>query len=153
TRLHEREEDLAAAGDKLGKLLFEVRVRIEVDAPRNAKERALGKLDEIAGSFGTFAGRRAVFHHSRRKKPRPFLLSVEELATLWHPPVGTVRSPALTRVESREFEPPTDLPVARVEENLAILGQALFRGTRRTFGMRSDDRRRHLAIVGKTGMG
>ena len=51
------DEDLAAAGDKLGKLLFETRVRIEVDGPASAKEQALGKLDQIAGAFGTFAGR------------------------------------------------------------------------------------------------
>jgi len=153
TRLHEREEDLSAAGDKLGKLLFEVHVRIEVDGPENAKEEAEGKLDQIAGAFGTFAGRRAVFHHSHRKHPKPFLLCAEELATLWHPPVGTVRSPTLARVESREFEPPVTLPVATKDRDLAVLGQALFRGSHRLFGIRPDDRRRHLAIVGKTGMG
>src|SRR5262249_39968072 len=79
TRLHEREEDLTAAGDKLGKQVFEASVVIEVDGPANAKEQALGKLDQIAGAFGTFAGRRAVFHASHRTHSSPFLLSAEEI--------------------------------------------------------------------------
>jgi len=39
------------------------------------------------------------------------------------------------------------------EEKLTILGQTNFRGDSRKFGIRVDDRRRHVYIVGKTGVG
>jgi len=40
TRAHDREEDLQAASDKLGRLLFDARVRIAVSGPRDAKVMA-----------------------------------------------------------------------------------------------------------------
>ena len=55
--------------------------------------------------------------------------------------------------ESRELEPPIDLPSATHEPDMAALGRVKFRSRRETFGIRPDDRRRHLAIIGKTGMG
>ncbi|MAF80636.1 hypothetical protein CL628_01340 [bacterium] len=39
------------------------------------------------------------------------------------------------------------------DEKLTILGQTKFRGNSRKFGIRTDDRRRHVYIVGKTGVG
>ncbi len=39
------------------------------------------------------------------------------------------------------------------EQELTILGQTKFRGNSRKFGIRQDDRRRHVYIVGKTGVG
>jgi hypothetical protein len=55
--------------------------------------------------------------------------------------------------ESRELEPPVALPVSRDDRDLAVLGRTKFRSRRELFGIRLDDRRRHLAVIGKTGMG
>jgi hypothetical protein len=55
--------------------------------------------------------------------------------------------------QSREFEPPVGLPMNVGETDTAVLGRTKFRDRRSTFGIRLDDRRRHLAIIGKTGMG
>jgi hypothetical protein len=82
---------------------------------------------------------------------RGFLLSCEELATLWHPPVASVQTATLATVESRELPPPVVLPTPKAD--VALLGTTVFRGQARRFGMLRDDRRRHLAILGKTGMG
>jgi hypothetical protein len=38
-------------------------------------------------------------------------------------------------------------------EQITILGETNFRNQRRKFGIKTDDRRRHIYIVGKTGMG
>jgi CxxC-x17-CxxC domain-containing protein len=38
-------------------------------------------------------------------------------------------------------------------EDITVVGQTNFRGQQKTFGIYSDDRRRHLYIVGKTGVG
>jgi len=40
-----------------------------------------------------------------------------------------------------------------VEEEITILGVTNFRNERKKFGIKTDDRRRHVYIVGKTGMG
>src|SRR5205807_1260260 len=120
---------------------------------REAKE----KLLELAGTFGQFSSHRlAAFHAGRPRRwrqSRAFLLSTEELATLWHPPTATVRAPTMTTVESREAEPPVSLPTPASHPNLAILGEATFRERHETCGILPDDRRRHVAIEGKTGMG
>ncbi len=39
------------------------------------------------------------------------------------------------------------------KEQIILLGETTFRNQRRKFGIKTDDRRRHLYIVGKTGMG
>jgi flagellar biosynthesis GTPase FlhF len=39
------------------------------------------------------------------------------------------------------------------ENELTVLGQCNFRNQKRTFGIKTDDRRRHIYIVGKTGVG
>jgi hypothetical protein len=159
---HEREDDLQAASDKLGKHLFLATIRLIVTAPAASGSAAKAKLQEMAGSFGLFSvPRLGVFHASPprvsrtlpRRKSHPFLLSTEELATLWHPSTVTVRAPTLAQVESREFEPPVTLPRLTDHPDLAVLGATAFRDQRERFGILPDDRLRHVSIQGKTGMG
>jgi CxxC-x17-CxxC domain-containing protein len=40
-----------------------------------------------------------------------------------------------------------------MEEGITILGETTFRNQRKRFGIKLDDRRRHIYIIGKTGMG
>lgn len=153
-RQHEREEDLQAAGDKLGRHLFHTEIVLRVRGRLAEGERALQKLEEMAGAFGQFSvPRLASFHGTRRRRPRRFLLSTEELATLWHPATSTVRAETMTAVDSRELEPPVALPGVAYDPDLAVLGMTAFRSRRDRFGILPGDRRRHVAIVGKTGMG
>ena len=47
---------------------------------------------------------------------RPYILpyyktSVEVIATIWHPPSSTVKSPGLQRISSKKSEPPPNLPM------------------------------------------
>jgi hypothetical protein len=160
---HEREEDLQAAADKLNKQLFEAQIRLIVSGPPAAGGAATAKLREIAGAFGIFSvPRLGAFHTTtircvrippRRFRGHPFLLSTEEVATLWHLPTLTVRAPTMATVESREFEPPVTLPRLCAHPDLAVLGVTAFRRQRERFGILPEDRLRHLAILGKTGMG
>lgn len=153
-RQHEREEDLQAAGDKLGRQLFHAEIRLRVTGPVEEEQRALSKIHEMAGAFGQFSSPRlASFHLTRGRRPRRFLLSTEELATLWHPATSTVRAETMTAVDSRALEPPVELPGPAQDPALAILGMTAFRTRRERFGILPADRRRHVAIVGKTGMG
>ena len=38
-------------------------------------------------------------------------------------------------------------------EKITVLGQTSFRGQNRTFGIYPDDQRRHIYVIGKTGVG
>ncbi len=42
---------------------------------------------------------------------KPFVLSTEELATIFHFPGGVVTTPTLSRIESKKVEPPANLPL------------------------------------------
>ncbi|MFH1508938.1 MAG: hypothetical protein ABIE68_02130 [bacterium] len=45
------------------------------------------------------------------KRPKPFILSTEELATLYHFPFSSVKAPMVPRTESRKSQPPIELPL------------------------------------------
>ena len=67
-RLHDREDDLQAAADKLGRLLFSLHVRLTVRARPQDEAIAARKLREMAGTFGQFAAPRMASFHAT--KPR-----------------------------------------------------------------------------------
>jgi len=154
SRLHEREEDLQAAADKIGGHLFEARIRLIVRGPPGHSAAALERLRSMSGAFGAFTrSRLATFRVSRLNEQRssPFLLSHEELATLWHPPTSTAAAERLKTSDFTELEPPA---VFHSEERETVcLGQVAFRDDQRAVGLSLDDRRRHLYVIGKTGMG
>jgi hypothetical protein len=152
------------AQDKLGRLLFKATVRISVLYPKAQPELAREKLSEITGSFRQFSLPQSnSFKPGSQKQteklqfqpnPKPFMLSVEEAATLWHIPTLLVQTPNILRVDSRKLEPPINLPTTDGgDKDVTTLGEAVFRGQRIKFGIRPDDRRRHYYAIGKTGMG
>ncbi|MFA6523582.1 MAG: type IV secretion system DNA-binding domain-containing protein [Candidatus Peribacteraceae bacterium] len=165
-RSHDREDPETAAVDKLNRLLFLATIRVNVVARPADALAAEAKVEEIASSFRQFTlpqcnglAMRPV--HVFPSLPlgfsaQPSLLSVEEAATLWHAPNILVKTPNFDWVVSKKLEPPVDLPLVDAENpepDLTVLGEAVFRGERKKFGIRIDDRRRHLYTIGKTGMG
>ncbi|HAI98120.1 TPA: hypothetical protein DCL30_01075 [Candidatus Peribacteria bacterium] len=161
-RSHDREDHIAAALDKVNRLLFTCNVRLNVVTPIAYVDDALMKLEEIAGGFRQFAlpncnsfraGKvRRLSEADHRFHTFPYILSAEEVATLWHMPTMLVQTPNIDWVLSKKLEPPINLP-SETEPDITILGEAVFRGQRTKFGIRPDDRRRHVYIIGKTGMG
>jgi len=165
-RTHEREDPIAAAADKVNRLLFRVQIRVSVITPEAHEPEAAAKVEEIASSFRQFTipqcnGFEALEPRTTRQAPSafrssPFVLSIEELATLWHIPNILVKTPNIDWVVSKQLEPPVDLPISeddKPDDDLTVLGEAVFRGHRQKFGIRRDDRRRHIYVIGKTGMG
>jgi len=144
---------------KLDRHLFEVHVQILVAGPIELRHRVRDKLVEISGAFGRFTSGRAWFsawrlrRGSGRPRGRGFLMSAEELATLWHPPVSSVQVERMQRSLFREMEPPFDLPSKETEHDVTALGRVRYRQRRSVFGIRSDDLRRHLFLCGRTGTG
>jgi len=152
------EREAQAASDKLGRLLFETRLRVSVFAPVKKDKEVARRIQNLVGSLGHFsAPPKAVFQVAQRRwfrpRPPPFLLSVEELATLFHPPCQTVQAVGLARVESRELEPPTGMTAVGARTEAVPLGRTHFRSRRDLVALSVEDRLRHLALFGKTGTG
>lgn len=166
TRTHDRESGLAGAADKVNRLLFLCTVRVSVVYPKGQRTEAERKLREIASSFRQFSlpqsnGFAAGSVQQASQIPqslskKSYILSTEELATLWHLPTIMVQTPNIDWVLSKKLEPPINLPIpgtTDAPEDLTVLGASVFRGHRTDFGIRQDDRRRHIYCIGKTGMG
>jgi hypothetical protein len=160
-RSHDREDSISGAQDKVNRLLFLCNIRLSVIVKKGNRDAALNKLSELVGSFHQFAlphsnSFRALRPHTTDTLPLgikefKFLLSAEEIATIWHLPTILVQTPNIDWVLSKKLEPPINLPVD--DKDLTVLGEAVFRGQRNRFGIHLDDRRRHIYALGKTGMG
>ncbi len=167
---HERETDIDAAMDKISKLLFEATIRVVYVPQKYDPESATVKVREISGSFKQFniphlngfhmhgieEGILVAKKYEQRSDSSEMVLNNEELATLYHLPHMSVATPNIAWVRSRKLEPPVDLPnpaTVGADEGFTLLGQANFRGGMQEFGIKTNDRRRHIYIIGKTGMG
>lgn len=149
-----------SATEKGQRHLFECRLTVSVTAPGHAEGKARSKLAEITGTFGRFTSSSVWFESSRvrrgarSRRHDSFLLCSEEIATLWHPPTETTDD--VTRIHRSsvmELEPPARLPSSHSEVDVTELGCVRYRNQNDRFGIRLDDRRRHVFICGKTGMG
>jgi hypothetical protein len=110
------------------------------------------RLTELKAVFGQYTSGTPTSFYALPFPVCSFLLNDSELATIWHPSTVTVKAPTMQTNDSRELEAPQAIGSGK-EEGSALLGTLAFRGDRQTFGIKCDDRRRHMAIVGKTGMG
>jgi len=93
-----------------------------------------------------------------RKASGKRVISVAELATVWHLPSDKVRIPMILWGVNVFSEPPENLPIAEgasEEEKAKInfFGRAIFKNRDLIFGIKDIDRRRHLWAIGKTGTG
>ncbi len=154
---------------------YETGVRIVATAPD--KERAEIQMQSVAGAFGIFSlgeGNslqlkeplfwqktkldKAITQRSGYLIPRNHVFSVSELATLWHPPglaLAAIKNIAWgTRLSG---EAPENLPitVGKEEEDAKInfFARTEYKNKLSTFGIKKEDRRKHVYMVGKTGTG
>ncbi len=88
------------------------------------------------------------------------MLNTAELAGLVHLPTIYVKTPGIHWVMTKKFEPPANLPLLSpdmledpTQTDITPLGITNFRGTDMPFGILPGDRRRHVYVIGKTGMG
>ncbi|MFZ5845602.1 MAG: type IV secretory system conjugative DNA transfer family protein [Patescibacteria group bacterium] len=143
------------------------------ETPRQAQDL----LFALAGTFGVFTlgeGNNltlvepkfwqkqklaaAFLNRSAELTPRFQVLNAAELASLWHPP-----GLALSLIKNISWgtqltgEAPENLPVATSDREEAkkinFFARTEFKNKLTTFGIKKEDRRKHLYIVGKTGTG
>src|SRR5262249_45824874 len=114
---HEREADLQAAADKCGGHLFTVQMRLIATSAPEQSILAQERLRAIAGALGAFTrSRLATFAVSpirceatESSTGPEFLVSHEELATLWHPPTAGVTAERMQVANFAELEAPAFL--------------------------------------------
>jgi len=165
---HDRETVFSASYDKLTRLNFAVNVRALYVHSDPDDAHAEAKIREILGTFQQFSlpqmnhftvssierDQKSLLFRDLvgRKHSDPFVLSQEELATMFHLPTQTVTSAGIQWVASPKLEPPVDLPVEQ-EGEVTLIGETNFRDQKQRYGIRTLDRRRHVYIIGQTGTG
>src|SRR3989344_3885970 len=155
---------------------FKTAIRLAVAS--GSKERRMQLLYEIANSFSSFNNpsgnslsfRRALLWQRKRlidgfiKRNKRFIpsgqiLNVGEIATFFHFP--TEKLTTLHNISWHKTilsEPPENLPVAEYLDNAEKSETNFFAATEyknkvTNFGIKTEDRRKHFYIIGKTGSG
>lgn len=135
-----RKDVVAAIEDKASKVGHEIKIRIVYIARRDVyvKARRVGAILGAYAQFSTLnlngfgpgktktkagplssarglAKKQNAFIHAyitrARHGDKPFILNIEELATIWHFPLATVKAPLVMKTEAKKGEPPFRLPV------------------------------------------
>ncbi|HOZ36381.1 MAG TPA: type IV secretion system DNA-binding domain-containing protein [bacterium] len=79
---------------------------------------------------------------------RRIVLNTEECASLFHFPLPTCETPNINWLHSRTAPPPVEIPKTGL-----ILGKNIYRGEETVVRIKEADRRRHVYIIGMTGVG
>ncbi len=160
---------------KTNQVGFQTAIRIVVSS--GDKESADRMLATVVGTYGVFSLgegntlvsakpafwkmiriEEAMRNRSMAFAPKYHVFGSAELATLWHPP-GTL----LAYIKNISWgtkltgEPPENLPIAtdndEEKKNVNFFARTEFKNKATTFGIKKEDRRKHIYVVGKTGTG
>ncbi len=164
------ETSLACLEEKANKLGYQVKIRILYIA--KSRELAKQHLRVTTGAFKQFnttlangftptrirTGRDVLNEYRARLfSDKGFVLNIEEVASLYHLPHASVETPNIVWTSSKKGEPPANLSYAddpAVDKNdVTFFAETTFRGKLRKFGIKKDDRRRHMYVLGKSGSG
>jgi len=102
--------------------------------------------------------RNGFFDRSLAAAPRSQVFSVSELATIWHMPNQNIRLQNLTWAKNMETEAPDNLPVHAFlteaeRHDVNFFAKTNFRGDEMVYGIKREDRTRHMYVIGKSGVG
>lgn len=149
---------------KANKYHFEANVRLLASAA--TPERATMILEELENAFVQFGDSNLNSLKPVRSKKRnahnlagdfifrsfnksqAIVLDAEELASLYHLPISSTSTPKVDWLRAKSAPPPSKIPTEGV-----LLGYSDFRGSKVDIRMDVNDRRRHLYIIGQTGVG
>ncbi len=158
----------AAVEAKAEKIGYEVKIRVgyvgaSADIAKQRMQALFGgfkqfnsiNLNSLAGGGYDPSPEALQEYRARYFEKGGFILNVEELASLYHLPHTSVETPNIAWTTTKVGEPPTNLPTLAntPQEALSLIGTTTFRQTNVKFGIKRDDRKRHLYIIGKSGSG
>ena len=154
---------------------FVTAIRLIAVAPTESRAKEL--LYGVGGTFGVFtlgegnglALSEPAFWQKKKLEgaivarsadigPRHQTFNTTELASIWHPPGLTLAMiKNISWGASLTGEPPENLPVAtddgEEKKRINFFARTEFKNKLTTFGIKKEDRRKHLYIMGKTGTG
>jgi len=154
--------------DKCSKSGFDTVIRVVVSS--NSKDSANQHLRNIKGSFSQFTSDLNSLTNAKIFSKKLFMidfiyklfpiidipffknvsvLSVDELATLFHFPNKTIETPYINWLKAKSAPVAAEVP----SDGGTFIGYGYHRGVRRPVHIGNEDRRRHVYIIGKTGVG
>jgi hypothetical protein len=155
-------KQVEAVENKLSRPGFHTVVRIVVSAPTT--DAAKAHLSNIRSAFEQFNGPYNGFSGAKIKHEKGFLtdfiyrflpkytvpsiLTADELSSIFHFPNKSIETPYINWLSSKRAPAPEKIPTSGL-----YLGLSVFRGVERPVYVGEEDRRRHMYIVGRTGMG
>ena len=163
------EDALKSIEMKIMKLGFATKIRIMSISQDEVSAKV--KTQSIAAAFKQFnttnlngfkSGDIEIDHHEfwqdycgRVFEDEGYVFNIGELASLYHFPHKSVETPNIVWSGSKKGEPPANLPLSEntPPEDLTVIGETTFRNIHRRFGIKRDDRRRHIYVIGKSGTG
>lgn len=163
-RLSPKEEEVVKLiEEKISKTGIAATIRLIVSAPTEI--RAQSQLDNMMSAFSQYT----IFEYGnafRLKKPfrlemfihdfiyrtyhasQSVILNSEEFASIFHLPLPMTDTPNIRWLAAKKAGPPVDVPTEGV-----ILGESDYRGIKKTIRILDDDRRRHMYVIGRSGVG
>ncbi len=158
-------EEEAAKGieEKASKAGLDVNIRIIVSSKTKAKAEL--RLNDIINSFSQFniyeygnsfqpkTGvkiKKVVYDFIHRKFDESSLIvmNTEELASIYHFPLPSTVAPNIDWLSAKMAPAPLNIPKEGI-----ILGKNVYRGKETIIRIKQKDRRRHMYIIGMTGVG
>jgi len=160
---------------KTNQVGFQTAIRIVTTG--SSQQEAEAACATIAGTYGVFGLgegntlvmanpafwqknrlERAILERSGALAPRQHVFGSSELASLWHPPGQLLSSiKNISWGATLTGEAPENLPIATESEEekktINFFARTEFKNTPTTFGIKREDRRKHIYVVGKTGTG
>ncbi len=155
-------QDMEAITSKCSKVGFLTSIRIISVSP--TIEGAKANLSNLKSTFSQFASNQNSFSGTSIRYKQSFMLdfiyryqnlwglnsilSVDELATIWHLPNKTIETPHIFWLTAKTSPASGEFP-----ETGLWLGRSLYRGQERNIYMGETDRMKHMYIIGRTGTG
>ena len=155
-------KQLEAVENKVTKPGFNTVIRIVTSS--TSKESAKAHLanirsafEQLNGPYNGFSGAKVYsekgfltdfIYRYMPKYSKTSVLSVDELASVFHFPNKSVETPYISWMTAKRAPAPEKVPTSGL-----YLGRSAFRGISRPIYLSEDDRRRHMYIIGRTGTG
>ncbi len=137
-----------------------IRIVTSSNSPENAKahlSNLKSAIEQFSGPYNSFTGGKVYsekafmtdfIYRYQPKFGNPSVLTPDELASVLHLPNKSVETPYIVWLDAKKAPAPDKIPSSGL-----YLGKSLFRGVTRPIYIGEEDRRRHMYIVGRTGMG
>lgn len=165
-QLTPEEQELVKSIDaKSSKSAFYVNIRLLASAGNQARsDEILGHMENAFSQFENHNVNHFVIQNRKRgrvlqeiiydyifrnyEESMAMILSTEEIASFFHLPISTTQTPKIKWLKAGSAAPPVNIP----QEGI-LLGYNDYRGSQVDIRITDSDRRRHMYVVGQTGVG